>query len=294
MIIAGLNGGLGNQMFQYANARALAARKGVDFLIDASAYQWKNTHQGSEITHIFDLPAGLATKHDLARVIGPWMSPALCRLFYSRPFVGKLQKQWVSEPHFQYWDGLEQCPNDSYLFGYWQSEKYFSDLQTLIRQDFRFRPFVDAQNIEMAAQIQGVKSAVSMHIRRGDFVKNPKAYAYHGVCPPDYYLRALNFLREQGQASELFIFSDDLEWVKFNIDLQDYKTHYVDHNRGANSYQDMALMSLCKHNIIANSSFSWWGAWLNASSDKIVIAPQNWFAKPINTRDLIPASWMRM
>ena len=294
MIIANLNGGLGNQMFQYANAKALAARKGIDFLADVSLYEKRLMHQGFELGRIFDLPVSLASKSDLKKVLGIFQSPLANRILARLPLLKNLPKKFICEPHFEYWNGLQDCPENAYIFGYWQSEKYFLDHEEQIRREFSFKPFTDSVNIELAQKIKDSPCAVSLHIRRGDFVSNPKANTYHGALPPSYYADALRYLSKELPSLELFVFSDDIEWVKANVDFATHPVHFVSHNTGANSFQDMALMSLCNHHVIANSSFSWWGAWLNPSKDKIVIAPKDWFMKPINTKDLIPSSWIRL
>lgn len=294
MIIVNLNGGLGNQMFQYANAKALAMRKHLNFLVDVSLYEKKQMHQGFELGKIFNLPVAIATKADLKQVLGTFQSPLAHRILARLPFFKGLPKKFITEPHFEYWDGLQNCSSDAYIFGYWQSEKYFLEYAADIRREFTFQPFQDADNTELARKIKESQCAVSVHVRRGDFVSNPKANTFHGALSPGYYSDALAHLSTKLSGMELFVFSDDIEWVKSNLNLSAYTVHFVSHNTGHKSYQDMALMSLCDHYVIANSSFSWWGAWLNASKDKIVIAPQRWFAKPINTQDLIPTSWIRL
>ncbi|QWD25374.1 alpha-1,2-fucosyltransferase [Polynucleobacter paneuropaeus] len=294
MIIANLNGGLGNQMFQYANAKAIAMRQGVHFLVDTSLYEKKQMHQGFELGKIFKLPVRVATKADLKQVLGTFQSPLAHRILARLPLLKSRPKKFIAEPHFEYWDGLNNCPNEAYLFGYWQSEKYFLAYEADIRREFTFQPFQDPSNIVLAQKIQDSQCAVSVHVRRGDFVSNPKANIYHGALSPSYYSDALALLARTLPTMELFVFSDDIGWVKDNLDLSAFKVHFVSHNTGINSYQDMALMSLCNHHVIANSSFSWWGAWLNASQDKIVIAPKRWFVQPMNTKDLIPAAWIRL
>lgn len=294
MIIANLNGGLGNQMFQYANAKAVAVRKGVNFLVDTSLYEKNRMHHGFELGKIFKLPVSVATKADLKQVLGYLQSPLPHRILARLPLPKTFSKKFITEPHFEYWDGLLNCPNEAYLFGYWQSERYFLDCEADIRREFTFQPFQDQSNIELAQKIQDSQCAVSVHVRRGDFVNNPKANAYHGALSPSYYSDALAHLARTLPTMECFLFSDDIKWVKENLDLGAFKVHFVSHNMGIYSYQDMALMSLCDHHVIANSSFSWWGAWLNASQDKIVIAPKYWFVQPINTKDLIPASWIKL
>jgi hypothetical protein len=117
--------------------------------------------------------------------------------------------------------------------------------------------------------------------------------ATHGLCPISYYQNAINYISAQVEQPYFFIFSDDMGWAKENLKM-DLPCIYIDHNHGAESYNDMRLMSLCQHHIIANSSFSWWGAWLNASSNKIVIAPKKWFANNNNVKDLLPIDWITL
>jgi hypothetical protein len=146
------------------------------------------------------------------------------------------------------------------------------------------------QNAELAVQI-GQVNAVSLHVRRGDYAKNPKTTATHGLCSLDYYQAAIQYISDQVEQPYFFIFSDDIAWVKKQLKMN-FPCRYVDHNHGVESYNDMHLMSICRHCIIANSSFSWWGAWLNPYKDKIVVAPQRWFANDNNVKDLFPPEWV--
>ena len=161
-----------------------------------------------------------------------------------------------------------------------------------IRADFTFRLPLENKNAELAKQINQV-NAVSLHVRRGDYVNNPKTTATHGLCSLDYYQASIRYVAERVQQPHFFIFSDDIDWVQSNLKI-DFPCVYVQHNRGAESYNDMRLMSLCRHHIIANSSFSWWGAWLNPRSEKIVIAPRKWFANQTDVQDLFPAGWVTL
>lgn len=198
----------------------------------------------------------------------------------------------VVEPHFHYWPGIMEVSHNAYLAGYWQSEKYFSDVAETVRADFTFRLSLSRQNAELAERI-GQTMAVSLHIRRGDYASNPKANAAHGLCSLEYYRQAVQHVAEHIECPEFFIFSDDIAWAKSNLKI-DFPCWYVDQNQGAESYNDMRLMSLCRHHIIANSSFSWWGAWLNPHPDKTVVAPKKWFANDGNVEDLFPASWVTL
>jgi hypothetical protein len=201
-------------------------------------------------------------------------------------------KKFVFEPHFEYWQAINEVPNDCYLMGYWQSEKYFSAISEQIREDFSFRLAINNQNTQLAFKISQ-HNAVSLHIRRGDYANNPTVTATHGLCPISYYHNAIEYIAHRVKQPYFFIFSDDIVWAKENLKMDLHST-YIDHNQGAESYNDMRLMSLCRHHIIANSSFSWWGAWLNPNIDKIAIAPKQWFVKDVNTQDLIPKDWVRL
>lgn len=291
MICFRMDGGLGNQMFQYAAARSLALKRGTSSLLDITGFADYDSHQGFELGRVFDCAAEIATERDLRNILG-WQHSSFALRQLTHPRLARLRcKELIVEPHFQYWGGLNDVVPESYLVGYWQSEKYFSDVETQIRQDFTFRIPMNGENSAVAAQISSV-NAVSLHVRRGDYVSNAKAAATHGLCTIDYFQEAIKYISSKTSSPHFFVFSDDISWVKCNLHI-DYSHQYIDHNYGSQSYNDMRLMSLCKHHIIANSSFSWWGAWLNSSSNKLVITPKNWFAgRGKNTSDLIPSAWI--
>jgi hypothetical protein len=148
---------------------------------------------------------------------------------------------------------------------------------------------MSSRNLELAEEINTV-NAVSLHVRRGDYVSNPRTMATNGVCPLSYYDSAIRYICARVDAPHFFVFSDDMDWVRENLNI-DHPCRYVDHNCSTESFNDMRLMSMCRHHIIANSSFSWWGAWLNPREDKIVIAPKKWFANSNDTKDLLPFGW---
>jgi hypothetical protein len=187
---------------------------------------------------------------------------------------------------------MSDVPSQCYLTGYWQSEKYFSSVEAEIRKDFTFnKPLID-RNLELSAKMATCGS-ISLHIRRGDYVSDAQTSAILGVCPLDYYRNAVAYVADRVANPQFFVFSDDIEWARENLGL-DHPSEYIDHNRGAESYCDMQLMSKCRHHIIANSSFSWWGAWLNPHADKIVVAPKRWFAGSLDSTDLVPQTWTRL
>lgn len=292
MIITQIIGGLGNQMFQYAAGRCLSIKRGTQFKLDISGFADYSLHQGFELKRVFDCPAESATKADIHSILG-WQSCATVRKILSRPNMVTLRrKSFVVEPHFNYWQDISAVPLESYLSGYWQSEKYFFDVAPTIRADFVFRNSLNSLNVELARNIQR-ENAISLHVRRGDYVNNPKTTATHGLCSLEYYQSAVQYVISKIDQPSFYIFSDDPTWVRENITI-DFPCRYVDHNRDAESYNDMRLMSMCKHHIIANSSFSWWGAWLNPDPSKIVVAPRKWFANNSDVSDLFPPGWVTL
>ena len=292
MIVSQVIGGLGNQMFQYAAGRALSLQRDQPFKLDISRFSDYGLHQGFELQRIFNCPVELASEAEVRDILGGLFVFAF-RRWLMHPSMSVLRpKSLVVEPHFGYWDGINNIPTDSYLVGYWQTEKYFSKIAEVLRSDFTFRSKLDSENAGWAERMERSSAAVSLHVRRGDYATNPKTKATHGICSLEYYRTAISFIAERVKAAEFFIFSDDMPWIQANLRVE-FPCHYVTHNREKNSYNDMRLMSLCHHHIIANSSFSWWGAWLNPRPDKIVIAPTPWFEdNRLRTEDLLPARWI--
>ena len=290
MVISKIFGGLGNQMFQYAAGRALAMRMETAHLLDISAYDKYQMHQGFELQRIFNCPVHMASGSDLDKVVGLQSSAILLKLL-SRPVFSALRKRaLVIEPGFNYWNGISEINDDCYLVGYWQTERYFIDAVSLVRSDFNFKLPMNAANTDLAHTMAGVDS-ISLHVRRGDYVADSRTNKQHGLCSMDYYKSAIRHIIAHVAEPHFFIFSDDPAWVRKNIGIE-YPCCYVDHNSAQESYNDMRLMSMCKHHIIANSSFSWWGAWLGSNIDKIIIAPRNWFATGKDVKDLYPEGWV--
>jgi len=290
VIVSQIIGGLGNQMFQYAAGRALSLRLGQPLRLDISGFDGYGLHQGFELQRVFNCPAETATEADVRSILGWQFSPAVRRVLARPGMVAFRREGFVVEPHFHYWTEINQVPRDCYLAGYWQSEQYFREAAPAIHADFTFKSLPANRNAELAEQI-GQVNAVSLHVRRGDYVNNPKTNVVHGVCSLDYYRDAVQHVSSRVENPCFFIFSDDIPWVKEHLKM-DLPCQYVDHNCGAESYNDMRLMSLCRHHIIANSSFSWWGAWLNQNPGKIVVAPKKWFANDKNVNDLFPDGWV--
>ncbi|MGQ4003439.1 alpha-1,2-fucosyltransferase [Francisellaceae bacterium CB52] len=273
-------GGLGNQMFQYAfYLQQKATSQGSDTLLDISAFDKYKLHNGYELQKVFqNIDHKYATNDELKKLYG----------FYY--YLGKLAQKsskYIKQTDFGYnqkYLNLDQ----GYFNGYWQSEKYFKNVENHLREHFEF-PELDLKGKELLNDLEN-KNTVSIHIRRGDYINHPD---HGGICDQAYYQKAIKHFNQNIDNCHFMIFSNDIDWCKENIVTK--SVSYVDWNAGENSYRDMHLMSLCKHNIIANSSFSWWGAWLNKNPDRIVIAPSKWLnSEQINQTDICPDDWIRI
>ena len=292
MIVAKLSGGLGNQMFQYASAIAVAEHFECECKFDLDWFDSSTLHNGLEIHKVFGVELPRATPVDTKTVLG-WKYPIIMALG-PRVLSEKISfftKQLILTEHAfsDFFKKKAEKGRDVYMAGYWQSEDYFLDKQSIIRSAFQFE--VTANATEYKSKIVDSRHSVSMHIRRGDYVTDKKSNDLLGVCSVDYYRQAANDLEKRiGEKPTYFVFSDDLKWAKEQFGFLE-QIEFVSGNDGANSYLDMYLMSLCKHHIIANSSFSWWGAWLSSSENKIVYAPTPWFNQGEPIRAICPSQW---
>lgn len=292
MVITHILGGIGNQMFQYAAARALSLSKGQQLYLDVQDFEGYSLHSGFQLNTVFGLDAKLAGPELIRKTLG-FRNQKFIKKLIKRPLFKHLRGcHFIMEPHAHYWPQIEDAPDDCYLYGYWQSEKYFEGFEKRIREDFRFQGALDSKNAALKNDIDK-KTAVSVHVRRGDYVSDSTTSQIMHVCGIRYYEDAIRTIAMQVDSPHFYIFSDDMQWVRENLSLP-YSVTYVDQNLGKNSYIDMRLMSACKHNIIANSSFSWWGAWLNPNPTKIVIAPSRWFINSNNDSDVVPSTWVRI
>lgn len=296
MIITQLKGGLGNQMFQFAAGLALAAEFNSEFKIDLSFYndQPKTVTPREYELGYFVLDYKFADNDDLEKFN-----------YYTKfPFKYSPKLQYIYNLFAKRYIYKEKNANrfqndffnligDFYLQGYWQSEKYFGKHHQLVRDSFDYKEKAKGNNKKFLDQILNTES-VSLHIRRGDYVTDKATNAFHGLCDLNYYHHCVKEITKKIKKPHFFIFSDDPKWVKENLKLK-YPAVYVTGNDGK-GHEDLRLMRNCKHNIIANSSFSWWGAWLNENPDKIVYSPSKWFAgvEGDTTKDRIPKSWIKV
>ena len=287
MIIVNLKGGLGNQMFQYALGKSLSIKYNRILKFDLNFYKENLdahvTKRNFELEH-FSVKADPATKQDLKFK----KSNRVTNFFTSNKF--KIYND------LNFGGTIESNNSIVYFDGFWQSELFFQDIRNLLLREFTPKISLDADNMFWINSISRCNS-ISVHIRRGDYITNSSANSFHGVCSIEYYKSAIRYIQDIVDNPIFYFFSDDMTWVKENFynGLQNY--NFVEGNIGENSYLDIRLMSFCKHNIVANSTFSWWGAWLNTNVDKVVIAPLMWFSdsdQNSKTKNLIPSSWVRI
>ena len=292
MVISHILGGIGNQMFQYAAGRALSLSTNQEYWLDLNDFTGYQLHNGFELNRVFNIGNVKSSSSIVHELLG-WRANSFAKKVLLRTQFAQFRgKSFIVEPHFNYWPDFFKINHNCYLYGYWQSARYFKFFEDIIRQDFVFKTPLDERNEQIALDIVNSNS-VSLHVRRGDYLNNPKNIAIHGSCSVNYYVNAINYMAHCLKQPNFYIFSDDIAWVKENLQI-DFPCLYIDHNCGLESYRDLQLMSLCKHHIIANSSFSWWGAWLSANPEKIVIAPQKWFVNKNSIEDLIPQDWIKL
>ncbi|WP_338874062.1 alpha-1,2-fucosyltransferase [Spirosoma sp. SC4-14] len=290
MVIARIAGGLGNQLFQYALGRSLALKNNTSLYFDLSYYQHE---YATDTVRKFKLSPFNIDYRLLDTSPFLYISKAT-KLLPNRtlkPFF-----YFLEEKHFHV-DPIVLASRASFIIldGGWQSEQYFNDCADIIRKELTFRRKTGALFERYEAAIAKAEIPISLHIRRGDYVSHPDFSQSFGFIGLDYYKAAIAQLTAQFSKATFFVFSDDPDWVQQNLKL-DYPHDFVVNTGADADLADLQLMSFCHHHIIANSSFSWWGAWLNPKQDKIVVAPARWFKNKPNwdTKDLIPANWIRL
>jgi len=287
-------GGLGNQMFQYATARRLSQKHNASLRLDITVYnsmEERDTPRHFELDQ-YQISGKVASQEELAMMLPQDFQAAM-------PFRAKrrlgLDKRL--RPLGESAKGLNsivlKARDNTYLVGWWQNEGYFSDIRDILYDEFKPKK-TSAYTNALLKQMDG-EEAISIHVRRGDYVSNKHANKEHGLAPKDYYESAIKLLGGKVKNPRFYVFSDDLEWCRKNLNLGKDAV-FVDGNGADRAYEDIYLMQHCRHNIVANSSFSWWGAWLNDNPDKIVIAPLQWFQNKQTNQEteIVPDSWMRL
>ncbi len=275
-------GGLGNQLFQYALGKNLAIKNNTELRLDLSSFDDVN-HRPFKLNKLNTtiLKAQLKDIPYQVRMAKlKWHRLIISKIFGSRLKLRREDQFNFSQKVLNYKDG-------TYLWGYWQCEKYFIEIKDIIKEEFRFieniRPELDFIALSMRKS-----DSVCLHIRRGDYVDN----LYHNTLTLDYYQKALSIVTKDLNNPKVFIFSDDMPWCVENLKIG-FPHEFISGNE---DWEDLKLMTLCKHNIIANSSFGWWGAYLGIDKEKRVIAPKKWFSEKMghNTDDLILKNWIKL
>jgi hypothetical protein len=293
MIISKLLGGLGNQMFQYATGYALAKNLNLPYRIDTILLSKYNRHNGYQFNEIFDYKFEIASYLELCSLL-KFKTYFVVNESINKvnPYTFNSKKNIFREYSHNYINDFDKINTSCYISGYWQSEKYFKKYENDLRKIFEFKNSFSKLNKLHENEILNSNS-VSIHVRRGDYISNTNASKYIGICELTYYKKAIEIISNKIDKPFYFIFSDDIEYVVNNFNfLENYRI--INNNQGIESYNDMRLMSLCKYHIIANSSFSWWGAWLANNKNKLVIAPDKWFigSKEI-MKDIYCENWIK-
>ncbi len=297
MVFVKLMGGLGNQMFQYAAGLAVARRAGASLRLDTTLLADRPGQDGRRTfeLHRLKISAKVASPIELAEATGGQAAGWRARLLAARRMAGLAMPQppVLRERHFHFDPVVLEAPGHVYLVGYWQSERYFEEVRDALPKEFEPKSAPAGRNRELAGLVRSVPS-VAVHVRRGDYVSRAPTAAVHGACEAAYYEECFAEMERRVPGAAYFVFSDDPAWVREHMALPARAT-VVDHNPPEMAHEDLRLMSLCRHDIIANSSFSWWGAWLNANPGKVVLAPRRWFLDPsFDTSDLLPEGWIRV
>ncbi|KHJ39622.1 glycosyl transferase family 11 [Pedobacter glucosidilyticus] len=282
MIVVKIMGGIGNQLFQYAVGRQLALKNQTELKLDLSSFDNLN-HRPFRL-NIFDISIIKAKKEDIPYVIRT-PTPYKLKLIVNLLSVSKLKL--YREKHFNFDPEVLDLTNNFYLYGYWQCEKYFSSIKDIIIKDLKFNKEINSNLKKLSGLIQNSDS-ISLHVRRGDYVGNE----HHNVLSIEYYIKAIDIITLNLENPIIFIFSDDIEWCTNNLKIN-FPHYFISGNE---DWEDLKLMTLCNHNILANSSFSWWGAYLGTYKNKKVIGPKKWLTDKNGyiTSDILPEKWLKI
>ena len=289
-----MKGGLGNQLFQYATGLALALRqeakigKKVDIKLDVTGYGENNgidtvRHYALDV---FNVRSEIATREEILKLKYPLGIISKGQRFFKAKILRQFNTGFIPS--------IFNTKKSLYLDGFFQTERYFLDQENEIRKDLTLKIPLGSKALVFLDLIKKTKNSVSLHVRRGDYVQDLKTNQHHGTCNAEYYSKALQLMSSKiGKDLNIFVFSDDIAWVKENMPIP-YPVTYVS-TPEIKDYEELMLMSNCSNNIIANSSFSWWGAWLNPNKQKIVTAPSRWTMKATkNHKDTVSPTWIRI
>jgi len=296
MILINLKGGLGNVMFQYALGKHLSIINNTNIKYDINSYRTNPLGDYSFSLEGFkiNIRDNLADE-EIIKKLKKFQKKVGRRWFLYNLLIADNRK-YVTTQKFQFDPqilSVDATENDIYLDGWWQTEKYFIDIRDILLKDFDVKEPLQGKNKEISDIILK-NNSVSIHVRRLDYVSNPRTKSFHGELTKTYYEQAVSYINSLNSNIYLFIFSDDISWAEKNLTFK-HPTKYIGWNIDK-PHIDIHLMSLCKHNIITNSTLGWWGAWLNSNENKIVIGPQKWFnnAPQYSDEDVLPENWIKM
>jgi len=297
VIIINIQGGLGNQMFQYASAKSLALKHNVELKLDPN---FQNDKLRDYKLQYFNINEHIATKDEILDLTisfkkhNRFQHKVLRKLQLLKPYYKRRvykHKMWVNDL------GILKASNNVYLDGYWGRENFFKDIRNELLDILEIKnDFINDDFLKLNYEISN-KNSVSVHLRRGDYAKDPKTLKFFGLMPVEYYQKSIDYMNKKYENNVFYVFSDDINYVKQNFNFNS-DVKYIE-NKNLQDYHELKLMSFCKHNIIANSTFSWWAAWLNENSDKIVIAPKKWYNDKIAQEyyekySFVPENWIKI
>lgn len=296
MIIIGIFDGLGNQMFHYAFYKVLKNKKrNVKLDIVSTWNKYRLDHNGYELNRIFKINTDIATVEERNRFLKNFF---IGKPLKRRNIISRIELKLLREKNLVYmWKEAKETitynenyfrKNNIYFFSHYQTEKYFKNIEEDLKKEYTFPLITDDKNKQILDKMKNTNS-ISVHVRRGDYITSK---SFKEICSLNYYKNAIKTIYRNVNKPYFFIFSNDIDWCRKNFDMEN--VIFVDNNKGNKSYIDMQLMSCCKHNIIANSTFSWWGAWLNDNKDKMVLSPNRWFNSVEGTCDIIPNDWYKI
>ena len=294
MIIVKLSGGLGNQLFQYAFGRALSLKQNELLAFSIDSFKWDKLRKFELDSFHLNLKI---IDYDIVdkRVKKKYLITDKIKYFFLKKNIPYYRLSIIKEKSFLYdKNHVNFRTKNVYYEGYWQSENYFIEFKDILKSEIRNFNLLNQKSQNIIDKLKLIKNTVSIHVRRGDYISNNETNAFHGTCSLDYYFEAIKRIQNQIENPYFFIFSDDKMYIK---EIFKNHTNYSIIENIPNDYEELLIMSACDHHIIANSSFSWWGAWLNPSKNKIVIAPKRWFSNEtmqLQTEDLIPKSWIKI
>lgn len=292
MLIVKIKGGLGNQMFQYAIGRELSYLRGEPLHIDTSWFSNYGTDTKRQF-RLYHFELDCIVLESVTRLSQFNVNNIFIRIY--RKFIQKFLPlkftKYVVENSPYYNPNILKLKNDLILDGTWLNEKYFKSVKNEIRRVFSQKPLLNNYFSSIENEIKQKSNSISVHIRRGDYLSNSNALNYHGLVSMEYYKYCINFFEINTEDPKFYFFSDDISWVKSVFGENENFVFVSDESDISNEFIDLYLMSICNSNIIANSTFSWWGAWLNSSLSKIVFAPQKWSIEVPDSTLILPDNW---